>query len=361
MNSVSRNMASIFLTEEDRIIDANKFLDNCDDERFFNLRRKIEEARNTRPIALCNICFQPVVLRGNTHRTKFFAHTRNSEDCPIKTTTQLSQEEILTMKYNGQKEGKAHRENKIKIVELLVLDQLFTDDIQVESTFRETNKSGIAKRWRRPDIRTVLRKNNFSIVFELQVSTTFLKVIISREAFYRQNETYILWVFLDFDAERFTTLDIAYSNNTNVFVFDDEAREKSEHSRKLIFKCYYKKPYVIKGNTINYTWEYQLVDFDCLSFNEDTKKIYFIDTAHLKILALKEISCKEKEIKELRAEIELARKMMNRVSNQGEYENKEIFGKSFGDAVQCASCGYIGKERKIGNSIFCSKCLRLIN
>ncbi|ELE9247014.1 hypothetical protein RM352_003432 [Enterobacter kobei] len=156
-----RNMSSVFLTIHDLHLGANEFSDNCSDEEFFKLRRKIEEARNTHPIALCSVCYQTVVLRGNAHRTKFFAHTRNSADCPIKTTTNLTEDELRALKYNGQKEGVAHKTNKEKIAQLLLLDDLFEDDVKVEATFRQENHVGIAKEWRRPDISCVL-KNRIS-------------------------------------------------------------------------------------------------------------------------------------------------------------------------------------------------------
>lgn len=55
----------------DMNLDANEFLDNCSDEEFFKFRRKLKKLEKF-PIALCSVvCYQPVVLRGDAHRTKF--------------------------------------------------------------------------------------------------------------------------------------------------------------------------------------------------------------------------------------------------------------------------------------------------
>jgi len=381
-----RNMSSVFLTMHDLHLDANEFLDNCSDEEFFKLRRKIEEARNTHPIALCSVCYQTVVLRGNAHRTKFFAHTRNSADCPIKTTTNLTEDELRALKYNGQKEGVAHKTNKEKIAQLLLLDDLFEDDVKVEATFRQENHVGIAKEWRRPDISCVLKKSNIQLVIELQVSTTFLDVIINRESFYRRNGVYILWVFISFEPDKFSTLDIAYGNFENVFVFDSEAKIEAEKLQKLILKCYYRKPCVTEFNTISYIWECELIDFNSLKFKEDAKKVYYKDTEYLKEKAMSEIYNREQKVKIMREQAELARQNMNYLNRErtieknNEITNKRVMNPQYknkqhrvkvsslnssqnrknNELTQCSSCGFIGKVRKIGMSELCAKCFQPI-
>ncbi|EGQ9807431.1 hypothetical protein FWP27_14860 [Vibrio parahaemolyticus] len=92
-----RNMTYVFMTEESKVIDANEFLDTTDEKILFELRTDIAKNRKTTPVVLCNVCFQPVLLKGTPQRTKYFAHVKDSEDCPIKTTTNLTAEEILAL------------------------------------------------------------------------------------------------------------------------------------------------------------------------------------------------------------------------------------------------------------------------
>lgn len=382
-------MTTVFMTEEDQNINANEFLDLCEEEKFFKLRTRIEKLRKSSPVALCSVCFQPVVLRATSNRTKFFAHVKDSEDCPIKTTTNLTQEEILAMKYNGQKEGRLHKENKQHISELLRLDPQFNDDVMVEKTFREKHPTGIAKKWRRPDISAKLKAEKRQIVFEIQVSTTFLDVIIGREQFYKDNEAYITWVFLDFDPDKFTLLDIAYANKANVFVFDKEAKYESEQNNCLILKCYYRKPYMSDDFNIAYQWTAQLIDFSYLSFDSDTKKPFLIDTEMLKTNVISQIRdekmklkheqeeearrAREKERLNREAEqrkrdeqqFEMLQRSHSSVQTPRSYRSKAHRGKTLStpilekllsSSLVCRKCHNIGKPKKLGRITVCSMC-----
>ncbi|MDD9156309.1 DUF6035 family protein [Aliivibrio sp. S4TY2] len=388
MTTSSRNMTSVFMTEQDKEIDTNDFLDNCEEEEFFLLRTEIEKHRKTQPIALCSVCFQPVVLRANTHRTTFFAHVKDSEDCPVKTTTNLTQEEIRAMQYNGQKEGRLHRENKEKISQLLIQDPLFENNVSIEKTFREKHPVGIAKQWRRPDISAKLASDKRDVVFELQISTTFLDVIIHREEFYKQNDAYITWIFLSFDQKKFTTLDIAYANKANIFVFNQEALYESEKRNSLILKCYYRKPYMTENLDIGYSWTSEFVDFSILNFDEENKKIFYIDTGKLKNDVIKQIQNERIRIKSEKLEAERIAREALRLQEQNVYDEQKRFEKyqqsypnfktptqykeknhrhkqlstkvvshkSYGEAVICKKCFIIGKPKKLGRLFVCAKC-----
>ncbi|MGX9523004.1 DUF6035 family protein [Vibrio mediterranei] len=379
-----RNMTSVFMAHEDKVIDANEFLDACEEQEFFQLRTAIAKNRATNPIALCNVCFQPVVLRATPQRTTFFAHVKNSEDCPVKTTTNLTMEEIRAMKYNGQKEGRLHREGKQELAELLKSDPFFCNDIHIEKTFREKNPVGIAKRWRRPDISVQLLSDQREIVFELQVSTTFLDVIISREEFYKDNDAYITWVFLDFDPKKFTTLDIAYANKANVFVFNQEANHESKLNNRLILKCYYRQPYMTEELSIAHKWVSELVDFSMLKYDESSKKTYFVDTDQLRSQVIEQIDDEklrlklEQEEKErvrneaIRQEQETQKRLDKLERSYAHFQKPKQYKeknhrikqtyrtpsskKSLGDASICKKCMNIGKPRKIGRLTVCSRC-----
>ncbi|WP_162400231.1 DUF6035 family protein [Vibrio parahaemolyticus] len=377
-------MTSVFLTQEDKVIDANEFLDSCEEQEYFQFRTAIAKNRKTNPLALCNVCFQPVVLRATPQRTTFFAHVKDSEDCPIKTTTNLTMEEIQAMKYNGQKEGRQHKEGKQRLAELLSSDPLFSDEIHIEKTFREKNPVGIAKHWRRPDILARLASDNREVVFELQVSTTFLDVIISREEFYKNNDAYITWVFLDFDSEKFTTLDIAYANKANVFVLDNEANHESELNGKLVMKCYYRQPYITEDLNIAHKWVHELVDFSILNFDELNKKTYFVDTDALRAEVINHINdekrrqqleqeererVKQEALRQEREEQNRLDKLARSYSHfqtpnhykEKAHRSKHLSqipssAKSLGGTLICRKCMNIGKPKKVGRLTVCGRC-----
>lgn len=286
---MSRNMQRVFSTREGKVLDVDPFLDGNSQEYNFKLRRAIKENVEDDALYLCASCFQPVLLRGSIHQELHFSHNRNSDDCPIKTTSNFTREQILAIKFNGQKEGYDHKTNKLLIADILGQDEAF-DNVKVEKTFREENKYGVAKEWKRPDVMAEYIPNGNNVVFELQVSTTFLDVIIARETFYKRNNAFLMWVFLEFNPERFTTSDVCYSSFNHIFVFDDAAANKSKEEKSLHLTCYYLKPFKTDNNEIHENWTSELVAFGELTFDDLTKKFYFKDVEKMKLELMIELN-----------------------------------------------------------------------
>lgn len=272
-----RTVKDVLNLRDGKFIQADDFF-NRSEEEVFQERRKLEEAaqRNEKTL-VCAICHQPLKIRGDRNGaiSIHFAHLYDSGDCPIKTGKKYSKDEILRMKYNGVKESHVHIRLKNAIADLISRDSRFSE-VRVDETFRS---QGLSKEWKKPDV--AARYNDEGIVFEVQLSTTFLSVIVQREIFYRENGTYIMWLFSEFstDAEtqKFTEKDIIYSNNNNAFVINDETIELSEASGKFLFFCHYRKPVLTESGSIAVAWEKQLVSFDDIKFDPENFKVYFFD------------------------------------------------------------------------------------
>ena len=165
---------------------------------------------------VCPFCRQPVKIRGRRdgELSLHFAHVADRLDCPIKTWKNYTKDQILRMKYNGQKESPLHFNLKNLVASKLSIDSRFSD-IKVEKRFE-----GVCKDWRKPDIST--KYNGKDVVFELQLTTTFLNVIAERNLFYEKNKTYIVWLFgnkvRNIANMRFMEKDIFYPNNHNAFL-----------------------------------------------------------------------------------------------------------------------------------------------
>ncbi len=114
------------------------------------------------------------------------------------------------------------------------------------------------------------------MVFELQLSTTFISVIVAREQFYERNNTFVIWVLIDFDRKRFTDLDIAYGNNANVFVLNEKAKLKTLETGELWFEVYWQEPR-IEANQIEYEWKSVLMPFSALTFHDYYLKAFYKD------------------------------------------------------------------------------------
>lgn len=234
---------------------------------------------------VCFFCKQPIGIRGKPEKTRevslHFAHRKDSDECPIKTGSKFTKKEIECIKYNGAKESELHITLKNMIAELLAKTKNIKQ-VKTEAVFKDKN---IPKVWKKPDI-SANYNSNIDLVIELQLSTTFLSVITSRQEFYKSNKAFILWVFNNFktDDERrlFTQSDIYYTNNYNGFEFNDETIALSNSHNELILKCHYQE-LSIDNLSINENWTSKFIKINELTFNPDTYKVYYYDYSSQKI------------------------------------------------------------------------------
>jgi competence CoiA-like predicted nuclease len=273
-----RTVKEILNLPDGKFFDADDILNRPEDEVFLE-RRKLEEAAQRKEKTLvCAICQQALKIRGDSDGTVsiHFAHLYDSGDCPIKTGQKYTQDEILRMKYNGVKESPLHIKLKNAIARAIGYDARFSA-IRVDETFKS---EGLSKEWKKPDVSAKFHDDR--IVFEVQLSTTFLSVIVQREVFYRERSTYIMWLFNEFstdaEAQKFTEKDIIYSNNNNAFVINDETIELSENAGKFLFFCHYRKPFLTDCGSIDFVWERQLISFDDIKFDLESFKVYYFDS-----------------------------------------------------------------------------------
>lgn len=272
-----RTVKDILNLCDGKFIQADTFFDRPEDDVFLDRRALEEAAQRNKKTLVCAICHQALKIRGDRAGaiSIHFAHLYDSGDCPIKTGQKYSREEIERMKYNGVKESPMHIKLKNAIADIIREDGRFAD-IKVDETFKS---DGLAKEWKRPDVSAAFNKDK--IVFEVQLSTTFLSVIVQRETFYRENGIYIMWLFNEFntDAEtqKFTEKDIIYSNNNNAFVINNETIELSAGSGEFMLYCYYQRPTASESGVITSDWEKRLISFDDVKFDSETRKVYFYD------------------------------------------------------------------------------------
>lgn len=343
---ITNAISSIFIPDEDKTVDTATYLDKPEEE-LFEIRRKLRPKVKELTL-LCPTCFQPLILAGKKGGGFYFRHVKDSDDCPIKTTCNLTHEQILAIQYNGQKEGRLHRVNKHLLADFLNKDVAF-EGIQVEKTFREENQTGVAKSWRRPDVSATYIKENQKVAFELQVSTTFIDVIIDRERFYKENNSYIAWIFLKFEAKKFTELDIAYANRGNALVFDNDSIEASKQANELIVKCYYKKPEVIEDNDsvyINDCWEHTMVPVRELQFDNTEGKLYFVDSKQLRKDAQSLVIKRREEIRKQKEAEEEALRQQRLMEKQRREQARANFSFQVKENPPIRSQSYSPSERR---------------
>ena len=261
-----------------------------DEETCFKLRNTIEQRiQRGKPLYGCSYCRQPVKvgtrnLYGRGH-SFHFRHLYKSGDCPVKTDSSYTKDEIRCMKYNGAKESLEHLTLKLYIAERLRLDSRFTK-VKVESVIKG---SGIYKGWKKPDISATYCGR--LVVFEIQLSTTFLDVIVSREVFYRNEGASIFWIFKDLNPNtaRSTEKDVFFNNKSNALSINDESIAITSKEQDLTFIGHYKSSgYDHKSDTIIDSWKSTTVTFDQIKFDKETLKPFFISFDENYINAKKE-------------------------------------------------------------------------
>ncbi|MFB9108158.1 DUF6035 family protein [Flavobacterium gyeonganense] len=272
-----RTIEFVLNKDDGSTIYADHFFSKEENE-VFKYRNELQKAIKgiREPLFVCYFCGQKIKINGGgqTKKVLHFAHRKDSDICHLKTDTNHSSLEINRLKYNGAKESPLHFETKNLIKQFIDLNSDFSN-IKVESVVKSNTNY---LEWKKPDISAIYRGIN--VVFEIQLSTTFLSVIVDREHFYKENQRYILWVFKNFELDefkqRFTEKDVFYSNNRNAFVLDNESINLSLKNNDLYLLCYYQKP-IIEDLKIKYNWESEYVCFNQLIFDDLNYKIFYFD------------------------------------------------------------------------------------
>ena len=240
------------------------------------LRAQIKDAQlSGRPLYVCSECTVPVsLLMHPGSRRFFFKHMMEDDRCSAVTRGSLTREEINARKYNGAKESRLHIRMKQLVVLLLEADPRF-HDIETEARWTDT----LTGAWRRPDVRAIYTGTDgieVPVVFEIQLSTTFLDVIVERRRFYLQNGGLLFWVFADFPdiGRRLIQDDVFYNNNYNAFLVSEETKIASDELSEFCLTCIWHEP---SSNSTGSVLCRKTVSFRDLTFDMSRQRGYYYD------------------------------------------------------------------------------------
>jgi hypothetical protein len=131
--------------------------------------------------------------------------------------------------------------------------------------------------WRKPDVWAMF--GDKEVVFELQLSRTYLKDIVGREQFYLNHGIFMVWIFHSF--ERFKELaaakDIYFVNRANALELDHEAETESRKAGKLKLKAHWYGYAPDASGNLKPSWQSRIIDLDDLLWDSETFKPYLID------------------------------------------------------------------------------------
>ncbi|MEE3416075.1 MAG: DUF6035 family protein [Prevotella sp.] len=238
------SIPEVYDIKEEKIINSRDFFSQNENELILWRRNLQEEYLMGHARFICPECKQPVKISGHKlfrGRVCYFAHFKDSDDCPYKTGTNRTKEEIERLKYSLVQESERHKRLKSVISSALQGEKSRAMGVENVECEKRINSDIPYLKWRRPDV--YAEYNGRKYVFELQLSTTFVSVIVDRDIFYRLNDYNIIWIFNFEDNEEYVNLynlmckDIYYANKRNVFIFDADAEEKSKEKGELVLKC----------------------------------------------------------------------------------------------------------------------------
>jgi competence CoiA-like predicted nuclease len=272
---MKRTIQDIFDLETGECLKSDDLL-NVAQKEIFKLRRNLEIGIQKKDSKLvCAICHQPIKLRAGLERIVHFAHLKDSENCPIKTDTNYSKAEWLRMIYHGTKESKKHIDMKNRMNDILNIDERFSD-IKIKKTIKDLKEKS---KWKKPDVQC--KYNNKTIVFEMQISHTFLSEIVARDIFYDINEIPLYWIcdnfYPYFDYVKVFHCDILYHHNCNLIVLDNDAYKYSIKNRALNFKVYWLKPHIKDKQILYDHWCQKIIDFSEIKYDMENNKLFYYD------------------------------------------------------------------------------------
>lgn len=281
IDPTKRTIDTVVDVETGKEIYAKEFFSQPE-SAIFRMRTELQKAIYLHhPKFICKYCGQMVKISGRkTERgvAAFFSHFRDSDDCDYKTTTGRTKREIEREKYTKCNEGERHKKLKNLLATFLLRTSGVTN-VRTENTMPGNHP---ILNWRRPDVAVSYRGHE--IIFELQLSSTFVSVITERDLFYRLNKKFIIWVFNFDDQSEHVNLnnmvvkDVYYNHKLNIFIFDKAAYDESNKRGELILKCNWIRP--------DGSWEYQninnsdelggrFVSLSELTYNNDYKPYYY--------------------------------------------------------------------------------------
>lgn len=232
----------------------------------------VARMKDGKPRYCCALCSTPVYLVATIEKRFFFRHRIEDGSCPAQTRHPLTEAQIRERKYHGLRESAPHKRIKELIERSLHADPAYRAIAQ-EKTWRSIHDPAA---YRRPDVQA--DSDLGMLAFEVQLSTTFLSVVVERRLFYRDEGALLIWIFGSFDPDyrRLMTDDVLFPNNSNLFVVDEETTAISEAKGVFHLRCHYRVP-VRDGHMLADEWREEIVAFSTLIQDRTGQRAFAFD------------------------------------------------------------------------------------
>lgn len=266
-------IATVLLAETGQELPTRELISNDFDKAMEVRHLSRTSTLEDRPLYLCPECFSSLRLIQQPETRKFhFRHSIEDGRCSVLTRGELSKEEINAIKYNGQKESFRHREIKQWLVDSLQASGLFQNIAQEKRW-----EGKITGAWRKPDVSATF--NGLRLAFEVQLSTTFIDVILERRQFYQKEGGLLIWVFGEFPLKgrRLMQDDVFHLNNHNAFIVNKSSRDQSVAKGQFYLDCVWAQPsYPKQANPPLYSAR---ISFEQLTLDRTKQEAYVYNYA----------------------------------------------------------------------------------
>ncbi len=238
--SVKRTLKSAVDLQTMRSISSDELMAMSADD-YQVLRRAATRARLKRtPRYVCALCGHPAYAprESRTGQPYWKHHPGAPGDCAWWTGTPSPVDDVSARQFKGAQESPLHAAIKNTVGELLRGDQLTAPDSVVIDRYliAEDGK-------RRPDVRAIY--DGVATVFEVQLATTQIPIIVQREDFYDGHSHRLVWLTWNLEPParggrlRSAFEDIYYSHNKNLFSIDDETIRASRSERAVTVRAHW--------------------------------------------------------------------------------------------------------------------------
>lgn len=243
----------------------------------------------------CTLCEAPLSLtrlrRNGETKNRFFSHRHPADqNCPWLHRNRLRPDQIQAVDYFHLHEGEIHRRLKHFIADAMRRDSetdpetVIVDRFQIGKVLRGERK--------RPDVRAAWRGK--PIVFEMQLSYTFISEVVKRDYFYANEGSFLIWVFYERRQDRAMVMDEEFFNRRNLFVLDAEAEAASIEAGHLMLNCHFVRPFLDEERrAIIDVPESRLVSLGDLVFPEGELRPYYIDCDAMRVPLLTRLEALE--------------------------------------------------------------------
>lgn len=237
---MKRSLKRAIRLSDFKVISSDDLLE-MDENSYQKIRRSATEHHLEKVAAfVCDECgFAVYAPREYKTRLPYWKHYAGAPiRCLWSTEKPNTIENVNASIFNGSQESPLHFRLKHTIKDLLINDPLTsTNTVYVEKSIIADGKL------RRPDVQ--VNYNGRNLVFEIQLASTQLPIIVGREKFYQKNGHSLIWVTWNFNPEArnqqlSSISDILYSHNNNLFSLDNEVIHESITKRVFMLRSFWK-------------------------------------------------------------------------------------------------------------------------